>query len=52
MTSKSDYVSLLHDNYFATAGELSTPISVDDTAPSLRAAGVKPMSKDTTRAQA
>ena len=40
VTSKSDYVALVRDSS-ARAGALATPISVDDTAPSLRAAGVK-----------
>ena len=51
VTSKSDSVSLRHDKD-VRAGHLETPMSGDDTAPSLRAAGVKPGSKDAIRARA
>jgi hypothetical protein len=52
ITSKSDDISLVHDTQSRRVSELPTPIFVDDTAPSLHAAGVKPVSKDTIRARA
>jgi len=51
VTTKGDHVSLRHDGH-ARVAELVTPMSADDTAPSLRAAGVKRRSTGTTRALA
>ena len=50
VTSKCDNVSLRHDEEIVGAPELATPISIDDTAPSLRAAGIKRELQEMTRA--
>ncbi len=52
ITSKSDNVSLAHDTQPRRAPELATPTFIDDTAPSLCAAGVKRGSRETIRALA
>ena len=52
ITSKSDNISLGHDKQSMRPADFTTPIAIDDTAPSLRAAGVKPAARYTARARA
>ena len=52
MTSKSDLRLVAPRQQPVRVGELATPISIDDTAPSLRAAGVKRGSQVTPRPRA